>query len=102
MNHLAKQSFLHALGVFAYIVIVAGIMTNGERLFPDDRSFFGPIAFLTLFVISAAITGSLVVGKPIMMYLAGQKHESATMFMYTVGWLALGLVVILGLHALLI
>ena len=58
----------------------------------------GTIIVLTVFVISAAITGTLVVGKPIMLYVGGHKTEAIRFFGYTIGWLLAILVVIIAIR----
>lgn len=86
-NYLTR-SFLHALGVMAYIAVVATIMSNGEAIFGNDKTLWGPIAFLMLFVVSATITGLLVLGKPVTLFIEGQKKEAVTFLTATVSWLA--------------
>ncbi len=98
MNKLVHRSFLNALGTVAYVAIVGTIMENAERVLGSvDNNMLAPVAFLTLFVLSAAVTASLVVGKPALMYLNGQKAEAVRLFLYTVGWLAIFTVIIFGL-----
>ena len=77
----------HALLVLAYITGVASLMFNGQRLFGDQKSFLIPIAMLSLFVLSATIVGTLVLGKPILLYVDGKKSEGLKFFGYTVAWL---------------
>jgi len=48
-----------------------------------------PAVMLILLVISATITGMLVLGKPILLYLENKKIEAIKMLSYTVGWLAI-------------
>jgi hypothetical protein len=57
-------------------------------------SFWGPLALLMLFVLSATIVGSLVLGRPILLHLEGKKNEALRFFGYTVGWLAILTVII--------
>lgn len=95
MNKLIQRSALNALGTVAYVALVATLMQNAQRFFgnkPD--TVFAPILVLTLFVLSAAITGSLVLGKPILMYLNNEKAEAVRLFLYTLGWLALATVLL--------
>ncbi len=89
-SKLISRSLVHALGVLVYVAAVAWIMTNGDRLFsgPMAESIFGPISFLLLFVLSAAVVGLLVFAKPAMMYFDGQKKEAVKLVLYTVIWLA--------------
>ena len=95
MQKLIQRSFLNALGVTAYVAVIATIMQNGEKIFGNMNQTTGPIAFLTLFVLSAAVTGSLVLGKPVLMYLDNQKTDAIKLFLYTLGWLALAVVILL-------
>jgi hypothetical protein len=44
---------------------------------------------LLLFVTSAAITGFLVFGKPVMLYIDGKKREAVSLLGYTIGILFL-------------
>lgn len=84
---LCWQSLASSIGVFVYVVIVALIMSNGERLFGKMTTFWGPIAFLMLFVFSALITGSLVLGRPIYLYLDNKKEEAVRLFFCNIIWL---------------
>jgi heme O synthase-like polyprenyltransferase len=84
---------LHALGhailVLLYTSGVAWILFNGPRLFGKVTSFWGPLGFLMLFVVSATIVGTLVLGRPILLYLEGKKNEALRFFGYTVAWLVI-------------
>lgn len=95
MNKLISRSLLNVLGTIAYVSVVATMMKNGEKIFDNINQTTGPIAFLSLFVLSAAITGSLVLGKPVVLYLNGEKNEAVKMFIYTVCWLALAVISLL-------
>lgn len=95
-NNPIVQSLIHAVLAVIYISLVALIMSNGERIFgggPD--TIWIPIALLTLFVLSAAIMGVLILGRPILMYVDGHKTAALKFFGYTLGWLALILVAVL-------
>jgi len=83
-------SLAQAVSVFAYILFVVEIITTMGNLFPNDKPGpLQPLAFLLLFVISAAITGFLVLGKSITLYLDNLKKEAVELFGYTITWLAL-------------
>lgn len=87
-SKLILLSFLNSLGVTAYISVVTLAMRNGEKIFGKvENNFLGPIAFLLLFVLSAAITGFLVIGRPVLLYLESRKPEAVKLFLYTIGWL---------------
>jgi hypothetical protein len=84
---LISISLINALSVFIYVTGVSLIIRNGEKIFGQMQSFWGPVAFLLLFVLSATVCGALVLGKPILLYLDGMKQDAVKMFGYTVGWL---------------
>jgi len=88
-NNLALMSFIHAVLASAYVAGVAYLMQNGERFFGQMDNLIGPMSFLLLFVLSAAIMVVLVVGKPHMLYLDGKKKEAVYMLLSTIGWIAL-------------
>ncbi len=64
-------------------------MSNGSKLFGEEDTFFTPVAVLMLLVLSAAVMGTLVFGRPILMYLDGKKREAVMFLGYTLGWLTL-------------
>lgn len=77
-------SVLNSLGVLAYVSLVVTFMNNAQNIFGNnDKPPLTGVVVLMLFVLSALITGSLVVGKPIMLYLDGQKKEAVKMLFYT-------------------
>jgi len=86
-SKLCWQSFAHSLGVFIYVTIIAMVMRNGEKLFGKEDTFWSPIAFLMLFVFSALITSSLILGRPIYLYFDGKKEEAIKLFFCQIGWL---------------
>lgn len=83
-NSLIKRAIGDALGTALYVFLVSQIMINGEKIFGEVKdTFFAPMVFLLLFLFSALVTGYLVLGKPIMMYLDGQKKEALKLLFYT-------------------
>jgi hypothetical protein len=82
-NKLVLRGIIDAIGVFIYTSAVAWLMFNGERFFGKAESFWMPVALLLLFVLSAAITGLLVLGKPIILYLNDSKKEAFKLLIYT-------------------
>lgn len=89
------KSFINALGVLVYVSGVALIMFNMEHAFDNEPSFLVPVLMLLLFVTSAAITGSLVLGKPVMLYLDNQKKEALIFLASTLAWLVVFMVLTL-------
>lgn len=94
MNKLIKRSFLNALGTGAYVATLVALVFNGEKMFGTINNILAPIAFLLTFIVSATVTGGLVLGKPILMYIDGQKKEAIQLLLYTIGWLAVGVIII--------
>jgi lysylphosphatidylglycerol synthetase-like protein (DUF2156 family) len=83
------KSLINALGTFIYIAAVAWVMTSGEVIFGRVSGFLAPLFILLLFVVSASVTGLLVLGKPILLYLDGFKKEAVRFLICTLGWLIL-------------
>jgi hypothetical protein len=86
------KSLLSAAGVFVYVAAVAWLGFNSQAIFGKQINFLMPLFMLLLFVVSAAITGLLVLGKPIYLYLNGRKKEAITLLFATLTWLLVFLV----------
>jgi len=89
-SKLFLYSLFHALGVLIYVLAISWFLSNGEKIFNNGKpdNFLAPAVMLILLIISATITGTLVLGKPILLYLENKKIEAIKMLSYTVGWLA--------------
>src|SRR4030042_3800955 len=98
---LLTQGFLSAFGEGVYVLLVALLIRNGDKLFGNRPSILGIVVFLMLFVVSAAISGALILGKPILLYLEGEKKEAFELFGLTLGWMFLFLLVLLAAMTLL-
>ena len=88
-SKLVCYGIIHSIGVFIYVSAVAFLMFNGKKIFGQTDSFLQPVAILLLFVVSAAITGSLVLIRPINLYLNGMKKEAIKLLIYTIVFLFL-------------
>lgn len=88
-SKLLKMSFLQAIASSIYIVAVSFLLTNGEKLFGKNNNILGGVAILLLLVISATIMGTIILGRPILMYLEGQKKEALKLFFFTLLWLVI-------------
>jgi hypothetical protein len=97
-NNLLKRAFLDAGGIVIYVVIFAWFVTHIDKLvgLPQQNVWFAPAFFLLMFIISATVTGSLFLLKPILLYVEGQKKEAFYLFTYTLGFLVL-MAIIIGL-----
>ena len=88
-SKLILYGFLHSLGVVIYVFWVVIVMNQANSLFGQMDDLWGPIAMLLLFTVSAAICGLLVFGKPVLLFLKGEKTASVKLTLYTVGLLFL-------------
>lgn len=94
------QGLINALGVIIYTSLIAWLIIKGEEIFGKMANFWGPLAFLLVFILSAAIVGLLVFGRPILLYLDGSKKEAVKLLFYTLFWLFLATLVTLLLQLL--
>jgi len=91
-SKLINYAIAHSLGVLAYVSLVVTFMNNAEKLFgKEDKPLTGVIVLL-LFILSALVTSSLVLGRPIMMYLDGEKKDAVKLLFYTAAGLFILLV----------
>ncbi|MFA6305309.1 MAG: hypothetical protein WC651_01095 [Candidatus Gracilibacteria bacterium] len=92
---IVLYSLLHALGVATYVTLLASFMakTEGVKTIPEE--IVGPI-MLTLFVISAAVTGSLVLARPIILFFDKKRQEAVLFFISTLIWLLIMVAVALS------
>ncbi len=80
---------LNALSTAVYIACVAAFMSHTADIFNGvkEETALIPFAMILLFVVSASITGSLVLGRPILWYLDGKKKEAVMLFAATLACL---------------
>ena|ERR1700686_78609 len=89
-NKILQRAFVDAFGVVAYVGLFAWFVNNLHLWFGSAPSgWLGSVFFLMMFIISASITGSLVLMKPILLFLEGHKKEAVHLFLYTLGFLVL-------------
>lgn len=89
---------LDALGTALYILLVGAFMNNASKIFGEvDNKLISPAVFLLIFILSALITGSLVLGRPVMLYLDGQKKEGIKLLLFTGICLFIVLLIFLGI-----
>ena len=89
MARIITRALIDSFGTAVYIVLVVSFIFS-LRNFPKlEDTIIIPMAMLLLFVCSAAITGFLVFGKPVMLYIDGKKKEAIFLLGYTLGILVL-------------
>lgn len=86
-KNIIKYALVNALYTVLYIILVGTFLSSLPRIFGsvEEPNMLIPIFMLMLFVFSAALTGSLVLGRPILWYLDGKKIEAIKLFGYTLG-----------------
>jgi len=83
-SSLIKRGIANAFGVLSYIFLLAIFFSKANDFFgKTDHDIVSPMAALMLFVFSALVTGGLVLGKPIMLYLDGHKKEGVKLLFFT-------------------
>ena len=85
--HPILASFIHAAGVASYVCAIALLMTSTRAFAGKAPAVISMAAFLMLFIVSAVVTGLLVMGKPILLYADGAKKQAIAMLLMTVAWL---------------
>ena len=98
-HNVKKYAALHAIGAALYVAFIACFMNTVPELVGEVPEHIAATMFLLVFVISAAVMGLLVFGRPILWYLEGAKQEAVSLVLYTVGFLA-GIAVLLFLFLL--
>lgn len=86
MKDLTRYALIDSLGTSLYVIFIASFIYFMGQSFPGpNNTVLIPIAMLLLFVFSAAFTGILVFGRPVMFYLDGKKKEAMSLLLYTLG-----------------
>lgn len=73
---ITLQAVRNAIAAAVYVFAVTMVMQRVASLFADKPSIFAPMAALLLFMVSALITGSLILWKPAQLLVGGQKREA--------------------------
>ena len=89
MGTILRRAFIDSFGTFFYIVLVVSLIFSMQAFSAQKDNIIIPVAMLLLFVSSAAITGFLVFGKPVMLYIDGKKKEAVSLLVYTIALLVL-------------
>ena len=99
MKNIKKTAFINAAGTVLYVAVVASFIVYAPKFESGPISVFVPMAMLLLFIFSAALTGFLIFGRPILWYLDGNKKEALSLLAWT---LAIFLVITLAVFVLLL
>lgn len=94
---MTKNPFINALAAILYITLVASMMYYGTQILGQgpNNSVLAPIAFISLFTLSAAVMGYLFLYQPGQLYFDGKKKEAVNLFLKTVA--SFGIITIIAL-----
>ena len=93
---LLFHALVNSLGVLVYTSLVAFLMNNGQKLVGPANNFWGPVAFLLLFVLSATIVGLLVLGRPGYLYFNGFRRDGILLLLFTISFLLVITILVFG------
>lgn len=82
---MSKNPWINGVSASIYIAIVVSIMNLGSKIMSQNNSFFGGVAILSLFTLSAAVMGYLFCFQPAQLYFENKKKEAVRLFLQTVG-----------------
>jgi hypothetical protein len=82
-NQIIKYALVNALWTVLYIILIAILFNSTQSFHIPEPNVLIPVVMLLLFVFSAALTGSLILGRPILWYLEGCKSDAFKLFGYT-------------------
>ena len=79
-----NKPFINALSATTYITFVASIIYYSPKTNIPENSVIIPIAFLSLFVLSAAMMGYFFIFQPAQLFFEGKQKEGTKFFLKTV------------------
>jgi hypothetical protein len=89
----AKRSNLtiglvQALGVAGYVLLIAAAVSTLERIESNSPQILAAAAFLTAFVVSALVCGSLILAYPATLALKGKVKDALEIIAWSAAALA--------------
>ncbi|MBI2099842.1 MAG: hypothetical protein HYT48_00700 [Candidatus Vogelbacteria bacterium] len=100
-NEIIKPALINAALTALYIVLIASFLFYAPDFVGKKQpdTVLMPIVMLSLFVFSAALTGFLMLGRPVLWYWDGKKKEAVSLLAYTLGiFLVFTVIVLLALY----
>lgn len=97
-SNIVLNGLLHAAAATAYIGLVTFVMSHATAWFGEQDHALTGMAAIMLFVLSAAVMGVTVFGRPVLWYIDGKKIESFWLLGSTIlSFFALTLLVFISL-----
>lgn len=97
MKNSLQTAAINSVTTAVYITLVSLLMTNGNQIFGQEQGVLSGVGILLLMTLSVLVVGSLVIGKPLMLYLDGSKKEAVKLLMQTILILAVITIIFLGI-----
>ncbi len=96
-------ALVQVLGLVAYVALFASFAnTVPEALGLDNLNrIFQMMIFLLVFVLSALISSSLILGYPLLLLFRGEKNTAVKIILWCVVWIVIALLIFLGVVILL-
>lgn len=85
---ISKWAVVNALAATVYIAAIASFIFYAPKFFgptKGDNTVFIPIVMLLLLVFSVALMAILIFGRPVILYLDGNKKEALSLLFQTLG-----------------
>jgi len=80
-------AFLQATGLVVYIAVLSLFFTFVTPNFrKSNAEFYAPIIMLLLFVLSAVISATLVLGRSAVLFWEKKFKEAFKLLAWTIGW----------------
>ncbi len=93
---LVLFAILHSALVFIYVALVVWFMNSAGKFIGQTNEMLAGMTMLMIFILSALITSSLVLGRPILYYLDGKKKQALKLLFYTTAGLFFWLLLAIG------
>lgn len=84
-----KKPFLNALAAGAYIVLIVFVVDGVTSSHMAEKTLLLPMIMLSLFVLSAAVMGTIFFYRPVVLFLEDRKTEAALFLSRTLGFFAI-------------
>lgn len=92
---MTRNPYLNGLAAAVYIVALASLFFALASLMPTDpHPIFAVSAFLSVFVLSAAMMGYFIVLAPLQLFLEGDRQGAVMLFLKTLVAFALIVLVV--------
>lgn len=85
---MTKNPFYNSIAAAGYVFLVSTIMFYAPKFIPSEDNVFMPLALISLFTLSAAVTSYLFLFQPLQMFLDGKKQKAVALFLQTVACFA--------------